>query len=314
MSTRRYGSMRPSYTSKPTSEPPMDLHVAAERYLLQMVANGRADNTVAQARRHLALLARWLRADGRSLDLIDIDEETLAMFFASTTARNKLNGTPRSPATVNAIRTSVRVFFAHAARAGWVPRDPSILLKRAVCAPPPPRALTAGEEARLRAVLESANTYEEERDRVLILVMLGTGVRLSSALALTTSDLDLDTGTAVLRRFKGGRVQHAILPRATRDLLAGYIAGRERGPLFTTRAGRPITDRHAHRRIRYWRERAQLPGHVTAHSFRHSVAQRLFDRTKDVLLVKEALHHRSVSSTMRYARTSDAAVRAALES
>lgn len=292
----------------------MDFDSAIARYVTQMLANGRAEHTIGQAARHLRLFAQWLLEAERSLEVGHVDEEVLAEFFASNTARTMVSGAARSPATVNAMRTSLKVFFAHAARAGWAPRDPSLLMKRAICSPAPPRPLTASEEERFRVALEKASGHEEERDRALILLMLGTGIRLSSALELDSNDIDLDAGTALLRRFKGGRTQHAILPRATRDLLAEYLAKRDSGPIFTTRAGRRISDRHAHRRIRMWRSIAKLPAHVTAHTFRHTVAQRLFDRTNDLLLVKAALHHRSISSTLRYARTSDRAVREALES
>jgi site-specific recombinase XerD len=45
---------------------------------------------------------------------------------------------------------------------------------------------------------------------------------------------------------------------------------------------------------------------------RHRFALDLYGRTGDVLLVKEALHHRSIASTMVYARASTERLKAAL--
>jgi integrase len=51
---------------------------------------------------------------------------------------------------------------------------------------------------------------------------------------------------------------------------------------------------------------------VRPHDLRHSFAIRIYRKTRDLLLVQAALRHRSIASTTAYARTDDAAVRAAV--
>ena len=47
-------------------------------------------------------------------------------------------------------------------------------------------------------------------------------------------------------------------------------------------------------------------------SLRHSMAQSLYNRTGDLFLVQAALHHRSIVSTMVYARPDERRLRRAL--
>ena len=76
--------------------------------------------------------------------------------------------------------------------------------------------------------------------------------------------------------------------------------------------GKRIGSRHAQRRFRMWREKAGISTTATPHSCRHRFAMQLYERTGDVLLVRRALGHRSISSTLVYARASEERLRAAL--
>ena len=60
-----------------------------------------------------------------------------------------------------------------------------------------------------------------------------------------------------------------------------------------------------HRRRSRWLEKAGIKRPASPHSLRQSFATDLYQRTGDVLLVKEALHHRSITSTLVYARVDE---------
>ena len=141
--------------------------------------------------------------------------------------------------------------------------------------------------------------------------MLRTGVRLSAALALTVEDLDLDRGEALLRRSKGNRVERVFLPPAVQEHLRRYLAGRTTGPLFPGQAGQPVTARHAHRRLKQWLKRSGAKS-VSPHALRHTFAMGLYRRKRDLLLVRRALGHRSLHSTLRYAHVQDDELREAM--
>lgn len=279
----------------------MDLDAALGKFTLQLQANGRSPHTVRQYRRHVAALGRWLVACGRPRALSGITHETLAEFLVAPEARCRPDGRPKREIAVNALRTSIRCFFGYLAAAGLIPVDPARLVRRAVCAPPPPRGMSEADQTRLLAVLDQAVTPEDRRDRVLFRMMLGTGIRLGSALALERCDLDLEEGTLRIRHAKGGREQDVVIPEGLREVLAGYLAqGEGGGPLFPGPGGRPICARHAQRRLAGWLRRAGVTRRVSAHALRHSFAVAVYSSTKDLVRLQARLGHRSILSTSVY--------------
>jgi len=291
--------------------PRIDLDAARERFLLQLRADGRSGHTIAQYERHLVLLARWAAREGLSGDVAAIGHEAVARFLASPLALTQADGRPKRAGTVNALRTSVRGFFGYLHRAGYVAEDPSRLVRHALCGPAPPRSLSEADQRRLLATLAAAEGEAGRRDHALFHLLLATGVRLGAALALDAADLDLDGGEALLRRSKGGRVERVFLPPALQEHLRHFLGERTTGAVFARQDGRPITARHAHRRLAYWLERSGA-GPVSPHGLRHTFALALYRRTRDLLLVRRALGHRAISSTLRYARIQDDELRAVM--
>ena len=147
---------------------------------------------------------------------------------------------------------------------------------------------------------------------MLFRFLLLTGCRVSAALALDVEDLDLDAGEALLRRTKGDRTERMFLPQAVSEHLREYVGKRATGPLFLGRDGGRIGARHTHRRLRYWLERSGASP-ASPHALRHAFAMALYKRTRDVLLVKRALGHRSIGSTLRYATAQDDELRAVMQ-
>jgi site-specific recombinase XerD len=95
----------------------MNLQDAIDAYLLQLDADGRSQHTIGQARRHLRLFAANAPAD--------MTPTTVATFFASDAARTRPDGRPKRATSVNALRSSIRTFFAYAHAAGWTPTNPA---------------------------------------------------------------------------------------------------------------------------------------------------------------------------------------------
>lgn len=291
----------------------MRLLEALRRYEVQLEADGRSTHTIGQYRRHVALLARWIEAAGGSDALDAITHETLARFLTSPDARGSRRGGAKRATSMNAMRTSLRTFFGYCHAAGWTRENPARLVRRARCEGPSPRGLTDQDRDRLLATLIVAQGRVARRDQLLIELMLATGMRLSAALALTDADVDIPRGEIVVQRAKGNRVERVILGTGIKDALVGYLAGRRPGTLFPNRNGRPMSRRHAVRRLRLWMERAGCQGRASPHALRHDFATRLAARTGDVLLVQRALGHRSIVSTTVYARADGESVRAALD-
>ena len=285
----------------------MRLLDALDLYLVQLEADGRSAHTRRQYARHVRLLAGWLSDP----ELDAITHEGLATFLISDVARTRPDGKPKKATAVNALRSTLRTFFAWCHEAGYMPTNPARLIRRARTAPPPQRGLSPDEQARLRQVLAEGAGEEAERDRVLFELMLATGIRIGSALALDVGDVDLERGELLLRAAKNDAPMVVYLNVRVGTLLAGLIGGRAEGALFESRHRRRLSARQVARRLDLWLERAGCR-RASPHALRHSFGQGLYERTGDPFLVQAALGHRSITSTLTYAQTGASAVRAAV--
>ena len=161
----------------------MQLHDALDRFLVQLEADGRSPHTIGQYRRHVTAFGAWLPHGGARRAITTIGHEDLAAFLAAPVARTAAHGRPKRAVSMNAMRTSLRCFFRYLHEAGVVPQNPARLVRRAICAPPPPRAFTDDERNRLLATLSAAQGFEAERDYAIVDLLLATGERLDPRLA-----------------------------------------------------------------------------------------------------------------------------------
>ena len=265
----------------------MDLQAALQAFLRQLAADGRSPHTIGQYRRHGTALATWLATTGTSADVADLSPDVLARFFGSDAAKTSCRGGAKKATSANAMRTSIRCFAAHLHQSGLVATNPARLLRRARCAPPPPRALHADEQQRLLDAFADGTGPETARDRMLVELLLGTGVRIGSALALDVGDLDFVHGEIQLRTTKNDRPTTAILPVGVAERLQAFLGERTNGPVFLAGSQR-VSMRHMQRRLAGWLAKARVTG-KSAHAFRHTFACRIYQQTGDLQITQAAL-------------------------
>ena len=290
----------------------VNLHDAHRAFQVQLAADGRSEHTRRQYKRHVLGMLAWLTKGERSTDLASITPAVVAEFFGSDAARQSARGGLKRATSANAQRTSLRCFFRWAHESGLTPNNAARQLRRARCAPPPPKGLHGDEQARLLAVLAAATGAEARRDEMLVQMLLGCGIRIGSALGLDVEDIDFAHGEIGLRTTKNDRPGTAVLPAIIKDKLAAFCISRPGGPLFLA-GDRRISMRHAQRRLAGWLKAAGIAGR-SAHSLRHSFATALLARTGDLRLVQQALNHASIMSTTIYTQVDRAKLRIAIGS
>ena len=144
--------------------------------------------------------------------------------------------------------------------------------------------LTTDEQQRLEASCQAFT-----RNDCLILLALRTGARSQELLNIKVTDLD-EAGVHI-RALKGGRDRYMPLKKDfVRKLKA--IQGKERLFEICPQRLRQVWSFYS-------------PNKKPFHSLRHTYAVRLYSKTKDVLLAKDALGHKAISSTMVYAASLD---------
>jgi site-specific recombinase XerD len=279
-----------------------------QRYLVQLQGDGRAKPTIDQARRHIRLLISFVG----DIEIADVGHETIAAFLASNVVRTRAGGGLRKPSSANALRSSIRCFFAFVHMAAYAPSNASRMVRRARSHPPRQRALSEGDTTKLVAAFATATTPAEKRDHALFVTMLKTGLRVGSAVGLDIEDIDLAAGELNIRTLKNGGADTVFMPADLVALLRSYVSERTTGPLFAAASGERMSVRQVGRRLESWSERAGIGRRVNPHSLRHSFALAAYERTGDVLMVSRLLLHRSLASTSVYARPTESRVRAAM--
>ena len=147
----------------------------------------------------------------------------------------------------------------------------------------------------------------DPRDRALFTLIYHYGLRVGEVALLERGDVDLTRGRIVIKRLKGGAWREHPLWPATDRALRAHLAATEGGPgdpLFAGRRG-PLRKRQIQSRFTRYRDRAELPAHLTCHSLRHAIATHLLDAGVNLEFVQDHLGHQSIRSTSIYARITD---------
>jgi integrase len=170
-----------------------------------------------------------------------------------------------------------------------------------------PRALSDAEASRLLSSFVTA-LPSPRRGYAMVRCALDMGLRCSEVTKLQLADIDWRQGTVTLRRTKSRREDILPLPALAGRALADYL--RYERPktinpaVFVRRKAprdQPIGVDAVRRVIRDAYRRIGLT-HGRTHALRHTVASRLLDRGGSLKEVADVLRHRSLNTSLIYAK------------
>jgi len=196
------------------------------------------------------------------------------------------------------------------------PIDPAIFrsqhLPRPDCLP---RHLSEADshclESYVRNRLDSADSLVR-LENACFFILAHTGLRAGECVDLQGGDLDLDSRRLIVRQGKGSRDRVVYLSDTAYQALMSYLDERkpaQASPLFTRPTGQPISYMWLYQHIIAL---GQAAGgvEVTPHQLRHTMATRLLNAGMKVTHIQKLLGHDHLSTTMIYARVSDATLEA----
>jgi len=170
-----------------------------------------------------------------------------------------------------------------------------------------PHALTAEE---VRQLLDSFRFVRRwpKRGYAIVRCALDLGLRAGEIAGLTISDIDWRAGIVKLRGTKSLRQDILPLPVETGQSLADYLQ-HERPPtsnpaIFVRCLGshdQPISSSAIQKVITRAFRRSGLP-HSGSHALRHTLACRLVENGSSLKEVADLLRHRSLNTTLIYAK------------
>ena len=270
------------------------------------VERGMAANTLKSYRRDLARYTAYLHGRGVR-DPGAVTEAHVADFLA-TLREGSADHPPLAASSAARTLVAVRGFHRFLALEGELQTDPAGAVSPPKAPTRLPKAITVDEVERLLEAASVGDTPASLRDRALLEVLYGAGARISEAVGLDLDDID--TGEGVVRLFgKGSKERLVPLGSYAAEAIAAYLVrgrpafaekGRGTPAVFLNQRGGRLSRQSAWAVMRAAADRAQLSGHVSPHTLRHSFATHLLDGGADVRVVQELLGHASVTTTQIY--------------
>jgi len=293
----------------------MKLSEAIERFMTHLRANGRSARTIDAYNRTLYLLLNHCG----DIEIGSLACELISEFAASEAGRPGKNGNARASLTIHGQKAALRSFGSYLENADILPRNPARLLSMKRTDGKEKSVFTDLERKRLVKAVESHKGEAAYRDHVMLALFLGTGIRLSELVNLNVSDVDLDNKRISIT-VKGNRNETRFINTDLRTLLRKYLRKRnstdsDANALFLSNRNGRISNRQVQLRFVLWLQWAGINrDDLTVHSLRHTFGTRLYDKTRDLVLVGKAMGHRSVEATKVYVHQDGEAMEEALES
>lgn len=245
----------------------------------------------------------WQRFKDRPVVLSALKPEHVRRCFARLAERC------HSPLSMGAIVSALRGYFRFRASCGdavhgliGVLSYPANWDQAAL-----PKTLTDEEVERLLGSLHTPSPAMR-RSTAIVRCAVDLGLRSGEIAALTLDDIDWEAGTLTLRRTKSRREQVLPLPEPTGRAIAAYLQYERRKSsqreVFVRRVApddETIGPDLVRKTIRQAYERAGLP-YTRSHLLRHTIARRLLDGGSSLKEVADVLRHRSLNTTLVYAK------------
>jgi len=160
-------------------------------------------------------------------------------------------------------------------------------------------------------VMKLINAIEDKKFRLVALLQYLTGARAREILTIKIENIKIeDDFIRIALKGKGNRTRYVFVDLSLKEALEELYNGRDNGYLFFEDA--VIYEKNQEEFAKYvWKKyiaymRAlkkaceKLNINFSTHDFRRNFADRLYKNHKDLLVVKEALGHADVKTTMRY--------------
>ncbi len=252
---------------------------------------------------------RWARRKRHVGTADQLNRAHLDAWTVHLAAYRTAKGLPLKPSSVNKHIESVRGFLHWLAARAVIPA----VLVNALDYIREPRLLPASvlRHAQIKALSKTiaATTVTGLRDRAIVEFLYSTGIRAGELCALDVADIDFENALALING-KGNKQRMVPIGKTALRLLKRYLHGVR--PRFA-----PAPDEHAlwlnahGTRLRYHtlllrvhRQAvgANLPAHVTPHTFRRSCTTELIRGGANLWHVKELLGHENFDTLHHYTR------------
>jgi len=154
------------------------------------------------------------------------------------------------------------------------------------------------------------------RNKVMIQLMFNLGFRLAEVVNLKWQDVDFLSEVVMIREGKGMKDRTLYIKdnnwrgendkRALQEWKERQVkeVGKLPEYVFSTMSsnskGEKLSDRYVQNMITRYSKKAGITRKISPHTLRHTFATDLYRKTRDLVVVKNALGHSDLSTTMVY--------------
>lgn len=155
--------------------------------------------------------------------------------------------------------------------------------------------------------------HTKQRDYAIATLLLTSGIRVSEMVGLNIDDVSFQSFRISITR-KGGKKQYIPLSDETLQVLQEYLDQRKRispslpedaSALFLSTQNTRMTTATVQNMIKKYAKAAGIDKPITPHKLRKTYGTNLYNQTRDIYLVANALGHDSVSTTTKHYVASD---------
>lgn len=241
-------------------------------------------------------------AGGAEIDPSRLEEKDVFAFLV----RERRRG--RSVASVRRGLSAVRTFCRFLVRQGALSANPTTNIETPKKWQELPEVLELGEIERILAAVDEHPSRHPHRDRALLELAYATGLRVSEICSLRTDSIHASLGIV---RCLGKGSRERVVPASQTALAAVAVYETEERPrlarrnpgtdiLFLSRGGRSLGREVVRALLARYATLAGVPGRVTPHTLRHSMATHLLRGGADLRIVQEILGHVKAETTEIY--------------
>ncbi|QWI19397.1 integrase [Bacillus wiedmannii] len=230
---------------------------------------------------------------------------------------NKLISRELAPATVNIRISALKSVFKRLHEQGYIKSNPAVDFVKLRTDEAPIFTLNNNQIKRLFCVVDKT-TYAGYRDYCAMLLMLHCGLRVNEVNQLEANDLDFDNLTIMLSGAKNKNRKTRAVPMTKKiaeelrmliDESREYFEGATN--VFLTQDGNSIDNDLLRKRMYRYGQLAGLSKECrpSPHSLRHTFATNFLRNGGSVNALMRIMGHADITTTMRYVRLNDEAVK-----
>lgn len=247
----------------------------------------------------------FTRLRGRSYPLNKVTQPNINQFSIELEEEGK------SDATINRVVSAISTVMNHLAFDGIIPNAPKLRRRKEL-----EHRLTFFTKPEVEGMVQASLQLWDRQDLAdIILVAAYTGMRQGELLKLKAQDVDLSQNTIHIGgrpgfTTKAGNYRSLPIHDRIKDVLSTRMANASPNVALLGDEWRdPDQLRRAFNKVRNYIQKDES---YVFHSLRHSFATWAVDADVNIRVIQELLGHKRIETTLRYAKVSNTASRAAV--